>query len=226
MKNTKFIFGLLASSFFTTSAYAVAPSQVNVTIHEVWLATKADCSNPIKVIDNGADGRTSNLVYGPDLGEGTLPPDDSYNCLIIVLKDKIQVVPSANGSISGQTTCQKDSSTIEEALTCNDIGCIADTPIDQTTCNGGAAQADDLPDGTPAACDGSGGKVAAFFSTSGTPSGDGHKASTAKKMAAPIVIAGAATNVTFSMYDPVGLKSEQDGTGCGQTQHASMEIKQ
>lgn len=221
MKQTQLLISLFASALFSFSAFAVEPAQVNVTVYQLWASLNADCSDPIKVIDNGATGRTSNIVTGPDLGEGTLPPDGTYNCLIMVIKDNVQIVPATTGTIP-VGAC--DQSSIATALNCGDADCVAGQAYDQITCNN-MAQADPLPDGTAAECDGTGGKVAAFFSTTGSQSADGHKASAAKKLSTPIVVAGGSTSVTFSMYDPVGLKSESAGM-CGQTQHASMEIKQ
>lgn len=163
------------------TAYAVAPFQINITVHEVWLSTNTNCTSPIKVIDTGSSGRTSNIVKGPDLGGGTLPPDGTYPCLILVIKDNIQVVPSANGSIAADGgSCVRDTGTPAQHSVCRDDGCVANATIDQKT---------------------------------------------AKKMDSAIVVVGASTDVTFTLFDPVGLKSNSSGAGCGQSQHASLSIK-
>jgi hypothetical protein len=44
----------------------VAPTSFNINVYQVWVSLNADCSSPVKVIDDGATGRSIDVVAGID----------------------------------------------------------------------------------------------------------------------------------------------------------------
>ncbi|MBS1985126.1 MAG: hypothetical protein JST16_13230 [Bdellovibrionales bacterium] len=210
MKNTKFLLSLVASTltFAAAQANTVTISSYKLKAYELWASTATDCSSPVKVIDNGSSGKEVDIATSTDFGEGNLPPDGTYKCLIAVIGDTSTMVPEVTGTTTSGAT-QNDA-------------CVAGTTYTQDTCAAGTTSK--LPDGTTTTCrTGQEDKVAAYISTTGTEGADGHDASTAKLLNDSIVVAGKAVDKTLYVTNPDGLVN-QNGS-CGQDSNAVLGVR-
>jgi hypothetical protein len=196
---------LIQSSILSASANTVAPSSVSLLGYQLWASTSTDCSNPIKVIDNGSSGKTVDIALSTDFGSATLPPNGTYQCLIVVASDTYTLVPSVTGTSAGT----------------NDL-CVAGTVYTQDTCHTGTSSP--LPDGSTTVCGtGQADKVASYISTAGTPGDDGHTPGTSKYLNAPITVANGNVDVTLFVSNPDGLVN-QNGS-CGQNANAVVGVR-
>lgn len=213
MKFSKKILPLIASSTFvfsTSIALAnntVTPSTLKLTGYQLWASTSTDCSNPIKVIDNGSAGKEVDIATSTDFGSATLPPNGTYVCLIAVVSDTYTIVPAITGTTAAGGTA-------------NDL-CIAGNTYTQDTCGTGVSSV--LPDGTTTTCaTGRADKVASYISTAGTAGADGDAAHP-KLLNSSIVISGASTSKTLFVSNPDGLVN-QSGS-CGQNSGAVVGVR-
>jgi hypothetical protein len=208
MKNLKALLMALALAPFSfSSAFAntVVPSSVSLLGYQLWASTSTDCSNPIKVIDNGSSGKVVDIAQSTDFGSAELPPNGTYQCLIVVASDTYTLIPSVTGTSVGT----------------NDL-CTAGTVYTQDTCHTGTTSP--LPDGTTTVCGtGQVDKVASYISTSGTPGADGHTPTSAKFLNAPITVANGNVDVTLFVSNPDGLVN-QNGS-CGQNSNAVVGVR-
>jgi len=196
---------LIQFSFSSAIANTVAPSSVSLVGYELWASTSTDCSNPVKVIDNGNTGKVIDIATSTDFGSATLPPSGTYQCLIVVASDTYTLIPSVTGASAGT----------------NDL-CTAGTVYIQDTCHTGTTSP--LPDGTTTVCGtGQVDKVASYISTSGTVGADGHTPASAKYLNAPITVANGNVDVTLFVYNPDGLVN-QNGS-CGQDANTVLGVR-
>jgi|GEM_PF-4624829 len=209
MKISKQVFSLsacfvvLAAS--TAKANIVAPSSLKLTAYQLWASTSTNCSNPVKVIDNGTSGKVIDIAASTDFGSATLPPDGTYQCLIAVVNDTYTIIPAATGTSSGV----------------NDL-CVAGTTYTQDTCHTGTSV--NLPDGTTTTCGNSQvDKIAAYISTAGSTGADGGTPATAKKLNSAIVVAGGRVDVTLFVTNPDGLVNQS--SSCGQDANAVLGVR-
>jgi hypothetical protein len=173
--------------------------------YELWASTSTNCSNPVKVIDNGTAGKVVDIASSTDFGTANLPPDGTYQCLIAVVSDTYTIVPAVTGTSGGTNNL-----------------CVAGQTYTQDTCQTGTSST--LPDGTTTTCGtGQVDKVASYISTTGTTGADGMTVATAKKLNAPIVVAGSSVNVTLFVTNPDGLVN-QSGS-CGQDSNAVLGVR-
>jgi hypothetical protein len=82
---------MVANPFRPTAAGNV--SSVKFTVQSIYVSTSTDCSNPVLVADLGA-GTEVDMVTGPTLFTGT-PPDGSYVCVMVGMKDIITWRPDS-----------------------------------------------------------------------------------------------------------------------------------
>lgn len=209
MKTSNLLFVLAAIfsqlSVSSASANTVAPSSVSLLGYQLWASTSTDCSNPIKVIDNGSGGKLVDVASSTDFGTATLPPNGTYQCLIVVASDTFTLIPAVTGTSAGT----------------NDL-CAAGTVYTQDTCQTGTTSP--LPDGTTTVC-GTGqiDKVATYISTTGTPGADGHTPAVAKYLNSAIKVANGNVDVTLFVYNPDGLVN-QNGS-CGQNANTVLGVR-
>jgi hypothetical protein len=145
------------------------------------------------------------IALSTDFGSATLPPNGTYQCLIVVASDTYTLIPSMTGTSAGT----------------NDL-CVAGTVYTQDTCHTGTTSP--LPDGTSTVCGtGQADKVASYISTAGTPGADGHTPASAKFLNAPITVANGNVDVTLFVSNPDGLVN-QNGS-CGQNANAVVGVR-
>jgi hypothetical protein len=187
------------------SANIVTPATLTLTAYELWASTSTNCSNPVKVIDNGTAGKSVDIASSTDFGSAKLPPDGTYECLIAVVNDTYTIIPAVTGTSNGT----------------NDL-CTAGTTYTQETCHAGTSV--NLPDGTTTNCGtGQVDKIAAYISTTGTVGADGGSPATAKKLNSSITVAGGSVDVTLFVTNPDGLVN-QSGS-CGQNSNAVLGVR-
>ncbi len=159
MKNN--IYLALALSLFGTSAYAVNPSEVLISVYAIAVSESASCSNPIVVLDNGDTPVQYNFSTTPDFGRVSVAAG-TYPCMILKMSDVIKFRPDATtGSCTGGTqytidVCRAGGGTYTPMTVAGGVGTYAAS----TACTGSS--------GTPVDT-----KVAMFLSTQSTNNGGG-----------------------------------------------------
>lgn len=196
---------LLQLSISSAMANTVTSSSVILLGYELWASTSTNCSNPIKVIDNGSAGKVVDIAKSTDFGTSTIPPNGTYQCLIVVASDTFSLIPAVTGTSAGT----------------NDL-CTAGTVYTQDTCQTGTTSP--LPDGTTTVCGtGQVDKVATYISTTGTPGADGHTPAAAKFLNSAIKVADGSVDVTLFVSNPDGLVN-QNGS-CGQDANTVLGVR-
>ncbi len=197
-------FALIALS--SASANTVTATTLKLTAYQLWASTDAtNCSNPVKVIDNGPSGKEVDIAQSTDFGSATLPPDGTYTCLIAVVDDRYTIIPAITGDGSGQAN----------------TNCHSGVTYTQDTCASGTFT---LPDGTSTTCSsGTKDKIAAYISTAGADGNDGQDAAHAKKLNSSITVSGGSVDVTLYVTNPHGLV-DQSGS-CGQDASAVLGVR-
>jgi len=100
-KNIIFVFIcmiLISNSAFSATS-GLDPSSLKIKLYAIWASTNEDCSNAINIFANESADYT-NFLGTPELGSGNIP-DGTYECLIMLMGDRIKFTPSE----STDTTC-------------------------------------------------------------------------------------------------------------------------
>jgi hypothetical protein len=65
------------------------PTSFKITLYSAYIATGADCSNPLLIQDYGSAGQEFDMMASPTLFSGT-PAAGTYHCLILKFKDNMK----------------------------------------------------------------------------------------------------------------------------------------
>lgn len=192
-----------SSAYGATTVTGLNPKSNVSKVYEFWMGKTADCTNMVKVIDLGTDGKEVDTELGVDVGSGSLPPAGTYNCLAIVVSDASTMQPATTGGTGN--TCDATKHYSHRTFRNSDTTILPSDPNTTITPNGKngvGGSSDFVPQ-----------KVAAYFSTSGTNGGSGHTPATALPLAGGAVTVGTdSMSKTFFVSCAGKVTDGQDGT--------------
>lgn len=88
------VLGFLVVNLMTYAHSATSPSEVMVTIKEVWVSPNADCTGMTRIYNNPS-ATAQDMVDGPTFGSVTVP-NGTYQCVAWKMSDYLSFRPVAN----------------------------------------------------------------------------------------------------------------------------------
>lgn len=142
-----------------STAKALDPSSLKLTVYGVWLFTTSDCSGTAVEVFNGTTGQEVDVIAGGSYGSGNVSPN-TFRCIVLKMSDNVKFTPStSDGSCTAGTeytmdVCQTGTSSagpdgttvncttgtndrpyvfLANGSTCTGSGCSGDTFVSPTS---------------------------------------------------------------------------------------------